>query len=393
MIMAGLAGLDQVGHHLAGDRCVLELVAAGADPHVETRQIRLVVYRDPIVRHVVKLDHALGLVGDAQPGIALGQAHDHNPPLFAEFPVEIVRIDPFARVAFGVFAADQHIVAKFRPAVGRNIAVRTDHAVTFEIEALGRGHMGNLVAQRPGLDAHALLHAGHLVDLGRMRPRDIDHYRRVDGRPVGKRYARHATVRPANFRDLAIEPEFRAVGLGGALQIMGRELRVGDVAAGREEHRARNFATGRLAKTLVLRALGRAEAFDVQDRHFGEQRFLIQVVAGRADFRHQFHRMRQHAVALGLHHQAAAVDIAGQATLVRRAEEILPVFPVEMALIGDGRAIHRGIVGPDNGAGTARGAIPRRRQFIDHQRLAALAHQPQRGGGADDAGADDDRIV
>ena len=38
VIVAGLAVIDQSRHHLAGNRRVLELVAAGAAGHVEARQ-------------------------------------------------------------------------------------------------------------------------------------------------------------------------------------------------------------------------------------------------------------------------------------------------------------------------------------------------------------------
>ena len=68
MVAALLAGDDQLGHHRARDRRVLELVAAGADRHVKAREIGLVVDRDPVVGHVVEVDHAAHRAGHRQAG-------------------------------------------------------------------------------------------------------------------------------------------------------------------------------------------------------------------------------------------------------------------------------------------------------------------------------------
>jgi len=133
---------------------------AGANGHVEARQIGLAVDRNPVVGNVVEVDHAFCLIWDAQAGDALGQAIELVLPLIGEIAVEVVGVDPFVFIAVRVLAADQDVVADLGPIIAPDVAVRSDAALGLEIETFGRGDVRDLLAQGPDLDLHAFLDAG-----------------------------------------------------------------------------------------------------------------------------------------------------------------------------------------------------------------------------------------
>ena len=102
---------------------------------------------------------------------------------------------------------------------------------------------------------------------------------------------------------------------------------------------------------------------------------------------------RRKSLCLGLHDQAAGLVEAGEAALVRGAEVARPVVPAEKALPGQRRAVQGRVVGADDRAGAAGRAVAGGRQPVDVQRAPAAPGQLERGARADDAGADDDRVV
>ena len=63
VVVTVLAGLDERGHHLSGDRGVLVLVAAGPDGHVEAVEIAAVINRHPVIGDVIKCDNATRVPG------------------------------------------------------------------------------------------------------------------------------------------------------------------------------------------------------------------------------------------------------------------------------------------------------------------------------------------
>ena len=50
MIQAFFAGINEFRHHAANNRCIFVLVTGSTDSHVETRQIRLVIDGNPVIR-------------------------------------------------------------------------------------------------------------------------------------------------------------------------------------------------------------------------------------------------------------------------------------------------------------------------------------------------------
>ena len=123
VIVSRLAVVDEPRHHLAGDRGILELIARRADCHIEAWHLRFVVDRDPIVCNIVEVDHTFHLIGNSKRRNALGIAVDLNGRLVGEVLIVVVGIDPVARVAFRVLAAEQNVVAVLGPTIDADIAV------------------------------------------------------------------------------------------------------------------------------------------------------------------------------------------------------------------------------------------------------------------------------
>ena len=198
VVVALLDGVDQLGHAVADDRAVLELVAARADRHVEAAQVALVVDRDPVVRAVVEVDDALHLLRDRQRRDAAGAAIDLRLPLLArDLAVEVVGVlDPHLRIAIGILGADQDVVPGLGPEVDGVVAVGDVVAVLLVVEARRRRDVVHLVAQRLRLDLHAVLDACHAVDHERVRAGDVDDDLGVDLAAVVER-RRRARGRPA----------------------------------------------------------------------------------------------------------------------------------------------------------------------------------------------------
>ena len=225
-----------------------------------------------------------------------------------------------------------------------------------------------------------------------MRPGDVDHDRRGDGLARGERHAPGAAALAEDRGDLAVEAEPGTLGLGGALGVVARELRVVDVARAGEEHAALDPALGR-AEGRIVGPLGRAEAAEVVERQARPDPVGAPVLVGDAERVHVAADRAQVIVGLGLHHQAAALDELRKAALVRRGEIARPVVPGEEALVGERRAVEGRVVGADDRAGRAGRAVARRRQLVEVERPPAALGELVGGARADDPGADDDRVV
>ena len=68
VILAAFAGVDDLGHESAYDWRVLELVATRTYRHVVARQLRPVVHRDPVCRHVVDAGDSARFIGTVSLG-------------------------------------------------------------------------------------------------------------------------------------------------------------------------------------------------------------------------------------------------------------------------------------------------------------------------------------
>src|SRR5918996_1068886 len=168
VVAALFAGDDQLGHHGAGDRRVLELIAARADRHVEAGKVRLVVDRDPVVGDVVEVDHPFHPAGDRQARDALGDPLHLDLPLLREVAVKVIGVDPLARIARRILAADQDVVADLGAAVAADVGIRGHQARVLEVEPRRERDVRDLLLERARLDLHAVLDAGHPIDLVRV---------------------------------------------------------------------------------------------------------------------------------------------------------------------------------------------------------------------------------
>ena len=182
------------------------------------------------------------------------------------------------------------------------------------------------------------------------------------------------------------------LGLGGALGIVGRQLRIVDVARERKEHPAPEAALG-LAERRIVRPLGRPEPAELVERQALPDLLRPPVLPGDAERIHVPADPAQMAVGLGLHDQAAALHELGKAALVRDPEIARPRVPIEETLVGERRAVERRVVGADDRARRPGRAVARGRQLVEVERPPATLGELEGRAGADDPGADDDRVV
>jgi hypothetical protein len=84
--------------------------------------------------------------------------------------------------------------------------------------------------------------------------------------PSVERDAGDAAAGAADLGDLGAEEELAALGLGRALQVVGRELGIVDVARAGGEDRAVELGLRLVPEVRVVRALGRPEGVGAVDR-------------------------------------------------------------------------------------------------------------------------------
>ena len=87
-----------------------------------------------------------------------------NRRLIREILIVIVGVDPISRVTFGVFAAQQNIVAVFGPAIDADIAIGRHRRAVVILIAGRRGNVDYLLLKRPRRDRHVIECTGHLVN-------------------------------------------------------------------------------------------------------------------------------------------------------------------------------------------------------------------------------------
>ena len=233
MVVAGFDGTDQFSHAVAGDCGVLELVAAGADGHIEAVERRAVVDRDPVVGDVIHTDNASRLVGQAQFGHAPGEPQHVGLPLLAgeilRAVVDLVGAEPFQVVHVQLERTDQDVVAHFGSHVAAAVVIGHRRTHALEVDACRRGHVVHLFALRSGADCHVIQHPCQLVDGAAVRAGHIHHDRRRQHCAAGQ----HDTLGAAGACDPSdglAEAELGSSGFGRQPQIVGCELRIADVA-------------------------------------------------------------------------------------------------------------------------------------------------------------------
>ena len=253
--------------------------------------------------------------------------------------------------------------------------------------------MDHLLPERLRLDGHVVQRAGHAVDDGGVGAGDVDHDGRRGLRPVVELHAADASAFGPNLDHLAPEQELRALRLRGALQVVGRELRVGDVAGGRPEHASCKLAAARLPEPLVAHEARRPVAARVVDGKLLADLRGIPLLERDAQLPGQADVLRQVAVVLGLHHQAPALDELREAALVVRLEVLRPAVPVVVALPRERDAVEGRVVHPDDGARGGGRPVAGGGEPVHVQGPVTELGEFEGGGGADDAGADDDGVV
>ncbi len=265
-------------------------------------------------------------------------------------------------------------------------------AVVLVVDACRGRDVVHLVAQRPGLDVHRLVDARHPVDDERVRAGHVDHDRSVDPGSVGERDAGDPTVGPADVGHLGVEPELAAHCLGGALQVVGGELRVADVAGVGGEQGTDELAFGFGPEAVVLGAAGFAVGAVLEEGDAFGQCLVVPDLVGDVDLVEQ--RQDLLVVAAIEHEQhGAALHVEGVAAFVLGVEVAGPVLPVREALVGHRHAVVGGVVGAHDRTRVAGGAVARGRQLVEVERRVALLGQLEGDGGTDDPGADDDCVV
>ena len=94
---------------------------------------------------------------------------------------------------------------------------------------LRRWRVVDLVPQRPGLDVHRLVDPGHLVDDVAVGAGDVDDDLGSRGPAVGERDPGDTTISSIDGDNLGAEPEFGAVCLGAALEVVAGELGIAHI--------------------------------------------------------------------------------------------------------------------------------------------------------------------
>ena len=392
MVVAGVYRLDELGHAVPGHAGVLELVAAGADGHVEAVEIGAVVDRDPVVAHVVQIHHALALVRHAHRWQASAQPQDLRLPLLGAEPlVVVVGVHPVLGVAAGVGAAHQDVVAGLRAEVDAVVVVGDVEAVVFVVVGGRPRRVVHLVTKRPGLDVHRVVDAGHLVDQVRVRPGDVHHDRRGHSRAVVEGHARDPPVAPADTGHGGGEAELGAGRLRGPLQVVGGQLRITHIARLGREDRAGQVLGGVGPEVGVVGPLRRTEDAGVEDGHASQQFGRRPVLVGNPDRVEVGEHLQVMAAGI-LECRHAALLVGDEAEFVTGFEVVGPLQPVLQALVRHGHAGEGGVREAHDGARVDGGAESRGRQLVHAQGAPSPPAELEGDGCADDTRADHHRV-
>ena len=203
-------------------------------------------------------------------------------------------------------------------------------------------------------------------------------------------------ARPPLLQDLnhlGVEPELTPARLARPLHVVAGQRGIVDVARLGDVDRAADVPAGGRAETVVLQGDGRTERARVDPGESGRDLLDRQVLVGDMKLVEGGHHVHEVVVAVVFHHQTPRVHVLRQPHFVGLAQVATPVEPVEVALAGHGAAVWGGVVQPDDRAGVAGGAAPGGGLLVEVEGAVAALRQLEAGADADDAGADDDRVV
>ena len=212
--------------------------------------------------------------------------------------------------------------------------------------------MRDLLLERAGRDPHAVLDAGHAVDLGRVRPGDVDHDRaHRSARPTPASRRRRGRLRCRIAATSALKRNAAPLASAARWALWRGELRVADIAGAREEHRRRGCPRRAASPNAGSSGrLGGPNAREVVERQARRDLLGPPVLPGDAERILLRADRPQMAVRLGLHDQAAGLVECGEPALVGHAQVARPVVPVEVRLVGERRAVEGRVVGADDRA-------------------------------------------
>ena len=181
--------------------------------------------------------------------------------------------------------------------------------------------------------------------------------------------------------------------LARALQVVAGQRGIVDVARLGDVDCAPDVAARGLAEAVVVGGDGRAVGAGVDPGEARADVVCAEVLVGDVELVERGHDVDEVAVAVVLDDEAAGVDVLGQPHLVGDAQVAAPVEPVEVALAGHGTAVGRGVVQADDRAGVARRSRAGGGLLVHVEGPVSALGELEAGGGADDSGADDDRVV
>jgi hypothetical protein len=262
--------------------------------------------------------------------------------------------------------------------VAGDVAVGHDGAVMLEIEAFGAGTCTTSCRSGRVCDRHVASHAGHFVDARRARPGHVD-------RPRAHAAPRRRPVsRPRCDRPLQ-DPDDLDPGAARAPCCRGRASRFCALSAGSVTYPAFGQNTPRpsgarwAGRTPGHRGAwparncpaNRSAASPAPDRRSTPR-------TGNPRSAEYCHVLSRKPLASRLHRHAADLAEPGQRRVLGQGQVVGPVAPVVIAFPGEGGAVERRIMHPDDGAGPGRRAVPGLAVAVERQRHSILPSPSRR---------------
>jgi hypothetical protein len=110
------------------------LVPARTDRYVEPVDTGPVVYRNPVIRHVIDADYSPFLVGHSNIWKSTIQSQNLSLPLVGLYLTFMISVYPMKRVTFWFGAPNQDVVPYIRSHINAVVIVSNIEAAVFEIE-------------------------------------------------------------------------------------------------------------------------------------------------------------------------------------------------------------------------------------------------------------------
>ena len=169
-----------------------------------------------------------------------------------------------------------------------------------------------------------------------MRACYVHHYRCAGHPAVTKTNPTHTAILFEDLFNLHVESELGPARFRRAMQVVGRKLRVGDVAAGRKKDGAVQTPAGGLAKVWMFGSFCRGITLELEHWQTLDDLLAVQLFIRAANLFHDVDGVLKLIIAFGFHHQTAAVDVTRVSPFVLGAKKVLPILPVKVRLISHG---------------------------------------------------------